>query len=723
MSKPIENLTGADATAFQSALDPYIDEWSKNRGQPISIKSFQGTDNERLESALSQMSLESRPLLIDESLTLSQMFDVSGYIDIKMTGAGSLNWVGGTANERAGLRARNIGGSPIATTTFSNTGISTADYPTGGYTVSKITVADSSNISARDVIYIKSDRTNEYSEASSGFAEIFHVIEKSGNDIYLSGKLERLTTSHGGSIFKLPRTHCSIQGKFSTDQTVNRQYCVWVEGYIQPNLDLEMPMAASSGLNLVSVYGGTVNAVGSNMRRDILTDTVNPRLGYLVATYGASKGINISVNAQNVYHAFTTSMGTSTELYSGHSSGISVTGIATGCIGHGFDTHMDDEGTVFYDIEVLDGHTDVYQASAGTVAAVQLRGHNGVVRGLYTNLKNAIYIKEWAQYNTISRISNVEHVDRLIGSPSSTNGLYTILFQELISDGGNNTADSLGNPITRNGIKNTICRNINGYYIDYQYAYTGDEWYSCRLDWSRTTRGWPGYVAGGGDHSYHNCKIIDPVNMNLGGNGTSVGHRDKVRLNGGEVYLSAATTNFTLSDQAYLESINHTIRVVVGNISTASYARTTISTGRVDFIFSNPTVIDGRAAGSVKAFDNTSTGGTININNRVTGPIPVTRTADTATANTSRKLAQCTKLLDLTGSISTNTLYTIDETSGPAGAEVYIRSSGGNTGYWIVKNAANTTLVNLATGKEAALRYDGSALRLIYSGNTPSTTP
>lgn len=694
-------------------------------GLPLSMNDFKvGTQNERFAEAIASANAAGRPLAINEPLVLSQMFDVTGYIDLRMTDDGELMWVGGTANQRAGLRARNLGGSPTPIATFSPGGIAYEDHPAGGYVVASLTVNDASGIAAQDVIYIKSDRTNEYSEASSGFAEIFHVVAKSGNKLYLSGRFERLTTGHGGSVFVMPRRLCSIQGKFSTDQATNRQYCVWAEGYVHPRFDLDIPVAASSGLNIVSAYGGGGIVRGANMRRDLVTDSNNPRLGYNVALYGAAKGVKVRVDAQNVYHAFTTSMGTSSDLWSGHPSGNSVTGVATGCTGHAFDTHMDDEGTTFENIVVLDGHTDSYQSEAGTVAAVQLRGHNAVVRGLYTNLDRAIIIKEWAQFNTRTRISDVEHVDRLNGGPSSTNGLYTVSFQELVSDGNNNTQDSLGNAITRNGVKKTVLSNIKGYYVDYQYAYTGDEWYACRLDWSRTTRGWPGYVAGGGDHLYFGCKIIDPVNLNIGGNGTNTGHKDKVRLHGGYVESSSGTNNFTLADGAYLESLNHAIKLSAGgNVNTASYARTTISSGQVDFIYLNPAVIDGRAQGSKKAFDNQATGGTVNVTNLALGGIARTRTADTATTAQTRKLSQCSYLLDLTGSIAGATNYTIDETGAPAGTEFVIRCTGGGAGSWAVKNAAGTTLVTLGNGKQATLHYDGASLRLMASGATPSTTP
>lgn len=574
----------------------------------LSMQDFKtGAQNTRFSEALLTCNAEKRRLVIDEPMSVSQQVDIAGFCDIAIVGEGAVTLTGLGANQRAAIRARNYvpayganqQGLPTPVASFNAGGIAHELYPAAtGRDVSTITVNDASAIVPPCALYFKSAATNEYSESSSGFAEIFWCFAKAGNKLYLHGRFTRLTSAHAGTVYAMADTHCRISGKFSTTQDFLAASAIWVEGYVQPVLDLSFGMASSSGLLLVSNFQPVARAVGRNMRRD----TPNNRYGYLIASYGANVGQRCEAHSTNLYHAWTDSMYSSEGMLSGHTKGGGITGSAVGNTGHAFDTHMDSDGVTFHNLTVLGGHSDTYQPNSGNVAALQLRGHNATVNGLTTDLETAIWMKEWHQFDSQTTLNNIRHLDnRFDKSATSAEQMKTIYFDELVVDGNNN-------PVARTGSYSTKIRGSDIAYVEIKagYSYPLIEFEGGSVDMRKAyNRAAPGNAG---------TEIRSVGTVWYGNNSTAV-LLGKWRFNGGYWQLASGQLNPPRLDGGTdLEAVNFGVRVfdpATQSINNSSAFRAVGTAGTTRFRYFGIWCNDARAAGTVAAISNAAAGATL----------------------------------------------------------------------------------------------------------------
>lgn len=537
-----------------------------------------GDETSKFQKIITYASSAKKKLIIDIPVTITEV-TANGHIDIETVGDGRINCIG---SGRGAIIAKNTW---ELKTTFDEVG--TAMFPASvGTENSYIRVDNPSKIALNDVLYVKDAALNAYTSTSACLAEIATVVAITGNIAYLDCRFRRAITS--GSVYVLPKNKCRINVSMSGDSTV-RASAVYAEGYVDSGIFVDIEKNSSRGVMLMSCLRGRYLVTASNLD----DNPASNRLGYALVAYGACKGGYAEVFASNVRHAYTDGVYSSSGIESGNVLDFTVTGICNSPTAAGFDTHPDSDGTVFENIQVWGGHNDNLQPSRSLNFAVQLRGSNHTIRGLTTDLDKAIAIVLTRVVDSVDNISGVVHRDNLIGAPSGTNRLLSIVYF---------AAEAPSNPIPTTGThKANICSSRLG-LTQYEVGGVIDEFSNCEMDFSKTTAGWPSSPAAGGSHRYLNCDIKNPTSMALGAN-------DEYYLNGTTVYAGAARS-FSLGPGAKLTAIDSGIEAIGYSVpnSAFAYSPSSTSSGTVSFKFQNVWVNDDRVEGTITAFNNLSTG-------------------------------------------------------------------------------------------------------------------
>jgi hypothetical protein len=538
------------------------------------IDFFSGDD---LSAALAAMSAKKIPLVIQDPLVLSSGLNVSGWCDIRTEGKGSIVFTG-----TEGVKVTN---TYQQITTFSATSLVRYPTSTGAY-VSTITVASNSNIAAKDVLYIK-DSTAFYANDSTGnpvyVAEYFRVLKVSGTTIYLEGRIRDAMTS--GTVYKVDQNKCSIKGSFAGDQITKRNV-IQLDYCVDPTVDVVIDGNCHVGLFLRSCYLGNYTVKTKNLKDDPNSNPQN--LGYGVVAYGACKGGRVFVHAESVRHAYTDGMWNGQDLNAGVALDMTISGVAVSCTAAAWDTHPYSDGARFENIRVINIHNDDFQTALGGTASVQIRGTNVTIDGLDTDENIGITYDVYAYRDSETVVQNVRHRNRISGALAGSYVNELVTFRFFSKQGA--------------GAHKFRAFNVDGFYIKYETT-IDDEYIGCRLDWGKTTGGWPSSPSSGGYHQFHNCVITNPVNMSLGAN-------DEWRIYDSTIKPSTAKS-FNCATGTKLTAIRATIDCLLtgGNVPNAAFAYATAGVTSVTLTYAHLSVLDGRAEGTLVAFSDQTGGG------------------------------------------------------------------------------------------------------------------
>jgi hypothetical protein len=274
--------------------------------------------------------------------------------------------------------------APTLGSDVSVSSIATGKFPeTTGKTVSYITVASGSAFSKGQVLFLNSSDLYIW-DVTMRKAEIVIVSGVIGNNVYFT-KLLNDTYATSISVKKMSSDVVNIKGltftyagNYLTETALNnRVSSLSVIGAINPVIECNFENDITSGLSFYSCLNPTAKVVCKNLRNELSKNYY----GYGVVNYGACRGGNINVNANNCRHAFTTgSWATgSKDIKNGTCIDNTITGIAQNTSSASWDTHAGAYSTNFVNCVVQGNSTDLDRPDLNQAFAFQDRGFKTVI--------------------------------------------------------------------------------------------------------------------------------------------------------------------------------------------------------------------------------------------------------------------------------------------------------------------------------------------------------
>lgn len=246
----------------------------------------------------------------------------------------------------------------------------------GSVQVSKLTL--SGTPPALDSVILLYSQDNITADPVGKIGELLKVIKVSGSDIWVDRIVSKtyatspaiVTMSNDEVVVSGPR----FVGNGDITATGISRYRAALEllGCRDPKIDVSFSNCFSRGLFIVSCYMGQYNVAASYLRDDLGENGY----GYGVSYCCASRGGSIHVTADHCRHAFTTNVYSVVAAgWYGEPREATVTGRASACTGHAWDTHAGAYDITFNGTEV-DIPTGIDGAVAGNQYGYQVRSVN-----------------------------------------------------------------------------------------------------------------------------------------------------------------------------------------------------------------------------------------------------------------------------------------------------------------------------------------------------------
>lgn len=719
--KPIEGLTGEDATAFQGAISPHLaallGNTAEDKGfsylkfrsgqsgrvldkvQPmrlsIELGEYAGANEAENFGALVQSaSAARRPLIVDRYIEVNALPTVTGYCVIDREEDAFIRVIGGNT----GLRAEN---------TWTNVGSWTdvprpLQWPAGtGSWVTAVPVSDAAYAALwpGDHVYLKDSVTNLFTyyaengvtvNNQTGLAEVAMVIAKSGGFIYLDREVaEWWLYAATGTILKLGDNPCKINLNIVGEQTTVRDM-VRAQAYAKPAFDLRIDGGSSRGLMLVSCMGAHARVDVQNLRDDEGAFPGPGAFGYGICAAAATTDSFFEIWAKGCRHAHSDIIVNDQDVRQGMARRNTITGVAIGCTAAAWDTHPFSDQIRFENIKAWGTHnTDTGQPDSGLNYAVQVRGTNVTIDGLETNLRNGVIYSLWQGTRpSHTEINGFRHHQSVSGAITGTNRMVSLALYKF---GGSGT----------HSIK------IGGESRLHNLLYAGGNWGNpasgwtapirvarSRINMATSTGGFPGDSTCFTE--FEDLIIDQPVSTQIATNLTIIGGRTNL----------ASATSFQLLAGADFTLIDHGLRAPGLSISNAAIVFSVMTAGTARFRYKGLWVDDARAPGSVKPYAYVGAGGTQTITvEDMLVPGDYIGLASKGDADTNLRVGRDPQFQRFSTPLTADRTVLLELIDAKRGKWFEIFRPAGGAFNLLIKQGS-TTLATLATGGSCRVAYD-----------------